>query len=138
MAAEAGMIYLPHTKFDFDRAQGGFIVGTGSPTGNVAHSEVLIQNSISSKAIIKKFSHCVCDSRRWKRCPSIALGFLREDGFEFAIRFISNPNIDVIAYWISPSPDIIVGRPAERIQYKEFLDWLENEVHSNYNIKKSQ
>lgn len=143
------MIYLPHPKFDFDDVDviDGGIVGVCYPNslencpipGLHYKGNEIIQ--INAETVINRFSKAI--SLYWckNRTQSVTLGFIREDGAEFAIRFLKSTVFapdgfgEIIGYWkdiVWPKeinhPDRIVRvqakREYDRQEYAKFVKWL--------------
>lgn len=128
------MKYIPNPTFDFDHeeASGGGVL----TFVNSQYYEPPIKINIDYNKIRSKFPESI--SNYWGK-EKDCFAFLREDGCEFAIRFILNKNIDVIAYWrmfIEEYPKIkatqkgILGEipyKKGREEFIKFMRWLESE-----------
>jgi len=110
------MIYLPHPKFDFETAR---------------HLMVGNCNSfpIDAKKIIKRFPEAKSDyweyARQTIQYYGLSYCFVREDGAEFAIRFIRNYDLydygdygDVIGYFKDLTTESFYQ------EYVKFLNYL--------------
>ena len=108
------MIYLPHPKFDFEEAR---------------HLMVGNCNSfpIDAKKIIKRFPEAKSDYWEYARHYGPSYCFVREDGAEFAIRFIRNYDLyygddlcygDVIGYFKDLTTESFYQ------EYVKFLNYL--------------
>lgn len=152
------MIYLPHPKFDFDGVGviSGGIIGVcftqwhnaGPPAVNRLAIPLV---DVDVESVINRFPKAI--SLYWLRnkTQSVSLGFVREDGAEFAIRFLKStvfaPNGygEIIGYWkdivwsrepntlaVTPlsvwpddvAPAYILKREYDRQEYAKFVEWL--------------
>lgn len=161
------MIFLPHSKFDFDDVGviSGGIIGVCCPIINPppyndnSQSCRLASGTIPEirtfpvnvERLINRYPEAI--SLYWLRnkTQSVSLGFVREDGAEFAIRFLKStvfvPNGygEIIGYWkdivwsrepntlaVTPlsvwpddvSPAYILKREYDRQEYAKFVEWL--------------
>lgn len=113
------MIFLPHSKFDFDDVISGGIIGVCCPIINPplyndnSQSCRLASGTIPEirtfpvnvERLINRYPEAI--SLYWckNKTQSVSLGFVREDGAEFAIRFLKStifaPNGygEIISYW---------------------------------------
>jgi hypothetical protein len=131
------MKYIPNPTFNFDHKE---VAGGGVLTFvNSQFYEPPIKINIDCNKIRSKFPESII-SNYWSKDKD-CFAFLREDGCEFAIRFILNKNIDVVAYWrmlieIEEDPKIkatqkgILGEipyNKGREEFIKFIRWLESE-----------
>lgn len=136
------MIYLPHPSFNTDKADGGWIIGAVNIKHPVYSKHVKFENfhilhprRIKAKFEKSSFQYAPGFSRF---ASDFIFGFLREDGDEFAIRFINNQNIDILGYWTTRESEEekkkFYGPDRKAIgslmpqSYFEFLDWLEQSL----------
>lgn len=119
------MIYLPHPTFNFEKASKGGIVGLvpiGSKGSRLYHKSGYSIWNVDVKKIISKFKKArsgYWEGRHFKH-PDTTYCFLREDGFEFAVRFIrADKKWDILGYWHAPQ-----GVVAWHV--REFKLWLES------------
>ena len=170
------MIFLPHSKFDFDDVISGGIIGVCCPIINpplyndnsqscrlasgvccpIINPPLYNDNSqscrlasgtipeirtfpVNVERLINRYPEAI--SLYWckNKTQSVSLGFVREDGAEFAIRFLKStifaPNGygEIISYWKdivwteeeSPGEDYyILKREYDRQEYAKFVEWL--------------
>lgn len=148
------MIYLPHPKFDFEDVDviNGGILGVCYPSPPSARWHFL---PVNAETVINRFPKAI--SLYWckNKTQSVTLGFVREDGAEFAIRFLKSTVFaphgfgEIIGYWkdivwpeepmTSRSPRISVNiqgydietvekkREYDRQEYAKFVKWLARE-----------
>lgn len=119
------MIYISHPAFKFEGASGGHVIGCVNNC-NVFNTMVYVDhpfqyekfNLLNPDRIYSKFEKA---KNPYENPYDIAFSFLREDGAEFAIRFLNNINIDIIGYWIVEEEEPGTRYPRS---YYDFLEWL--------------
>lgn len=153
------MIFLPHSKFDFDDVISGGIIGVCCPIINPplyndnSQSCRLASGTIPEirtfpvnvERLINRYPEAI--SLYWckNKTQSVSLGFVREDGAEFAIRFLKStifaPNGygEIISYWkdivwtennrpqywyLAGEDYCILKREYDRQEYAKFVEWL--------------
>lgn len=132
------MIYLPHPSFNFEdkEIRGGGIVGTCSGAVKPAYLYGFLGNPINADEVIKRFPKAKSDYWENCKCSGPSYCFVREDGAEFAIRFLKNGGQkkfgdsygDVIGYWKDlhglDNSNFILFTECEKAQYLEFVEYL--------------
>ena len=148
------MIYLPHPLFDFENSQGGIIgyakyakpikliLGRPYKPSQIIGTDDRIWNINVDKVVSKFYKARFTTSFRSKALADTqSYGFLREDGNEFAIRFLRSQHIvmdgewgqaiAVVGYWVySATASTKVGpaiKPEDINKFNEFKIWLETE-----------
>lgn len=141
------MIYLSHPKFDFedvDIIDGGIVGVCFDPIRDnfpIGYVPGFLDVPVNAESIINKFPESISLYWAKNRTQSVSLGFVREDGAEFAIRFLKHtvfsPNGfgEILGYW----KDIIWPREInytdriirvqsklehDRQEYAKFVEWL--------------
>jgi len=155
MAIGPDMIFLPHSKFDFDDVGviSGGIIGVCCPIINPPLYNDNSQScrlasgafpeirtfSVNVEHLINRYPEAI--SLYWckNKTQSVSLGFVKEDGAEFAIRFLKStifaPNGygEIISYWKDivwteeglPGEDYyLLKREYDRQEYAKFVEWL--------------
>jgi len=134
------MIYIPHPTFNFEKSDGGWVIGSvfGS---SFSFYGTNIFSGFPRPENIK--IHVNAISSYWNVRKYRTYSFVREDGKEFAARFIFNANVDVIGYWCncksedhfvidSPMQNLISGGGSGGgkvpLSYVEFLKWFVSSV----------
>lgn len=117
------MIYLPHPQFDFEESSGGGIVGYANSNEISPLSHIEPWN-IDPDKVNSKFEKARSGywEGRYFPSPDACYCFLREDGNEFAIRFLGNKKVDILGYFIISGQ---AGYPGTWSCFNEFKIWIE-------------
>jgi len=134
------MIYLPNPYFIFEKSNGGGIAGMVLLEGESEMRETFkgcdfLEQAVSElwrvniQDVILKFDKArssYWEGRHYK-APDTTYCFLREDGAEFAVRFIKANGLrwDVVGYWAG-----IDSWETAKSPITEFKDWLEAQCPS--------
>jgi len=127
------MIYIPHPTFNFEKSQGGYVIG--SVFGQISFTEENIFSGLPRPENIESHSLAI-SSCYWNPRKYRTYSFVREDGKEYAIRLIFNANVDVIGHWSSEveaeeKTVIITGFGGKvAASYVEFVRWFVASIKS--------
>lgn len=127
------MIYIPHPTFNFENSEGGHVIGCVNHY-DAFRNMIVVESDfeyekfhlLQPDRVFSKFEKAISPSRPWRfgYHPGL-VSFLREDGSEFAIRFLHNKNIDVLGYWIVDDDNNDKRRKGRYPRsYYDFLEWL--------------
>ena len=127
------MIYIPHPTFNFEKNDGGWVIG--SVFGSIPFIGDYIFFGLQRPEKIK--GHFNAISSYYNPLKYRTYSFVREDGKEFAVRFIFNANVDVIGHWSDSENFTIINSPMQNLipgggrvpsTYVEFLKWFVSSV----------
>jgi len=116
--------YIPNPRFNFEEADfGGYIFTWVNRIENYENPP--LETNLTPAKILSRFPKSITNYFKGGRAGGKdCFCFLREDGSEFAIRFINNEHMDIIPYW---SLFIKEDREKGQEEFIKFMDWLQQE-----------